>query len=254
MSKTAKGEVEAIKSLVEDYIRGDKTVDEIRDHIRSDAALAPSLDNCLGCNSLPQELLESIGLNPFEAEVSFSKKLTISREGLARNLRMARERILSPKALCEWATDWFTWQIAERPDDHVVLELAGELMLGEEQIESILFSSEHYDLFQWHIENTPPKMGDNVALGLVVAEHLEDLAAQLRQRITEEISQEALRDYLARLFRENRQSFPTFEDDFCDAVEQLRHKPLAYEAIDSFLRCVGRTADPLACADSISSE
>jgi hypothetical protein len=169
---------------------------------------------------------------------------------MVRNLRLAREGSLEPEALCDWVTDWFSWHVAEQPDDGVVLELAGDLMPGPERVEEVVGSDELFDLFLWHLENTDVSMADSCTLGLAISEMRDDLAVRLRDWMNDEIDEEEVRRHVARVLGDRREPFPMFEDDYVEAARMLRDRQPVHEAIDAFLRCLARNADPLSCVDS----
>lgn len=240
---------EKVKRIVEAYIRGERTADEIRDEVRRDDDLASLLPGCLGCFSLPHELLEGLALSPFDTELRFERPLAITRQGLVRNLTLVKEGSLDPEPFCDWLTDWFSWHIVEEPDDGVTLDLAGDLMEGPERLEAVISSESLFGLFLWHLDNTPAAMAETCAAGMEIAWNREDLAAYFHLWVADEIEEETVRRHVSRVLGDSREAFPSFEDDYAEALRVLRDRPGTHEAIQSFLDCLARTADPLACVD-----
>jgi len=238
--------------MAEHYIRGEKTDAEIRAEALATEELKPLLASCLGCNAIVQDLLEAVGLSPFDTEVTFDRAMTITRDGLRRNLTLAREGTQPPGAVCDWVTDWFAWHAADQQSDDVVLELAGDLMLGEEQVEAIVRDDDRLGLFHYHLDNTPAGLGDHVAFGLAVAEHRERIRGAISSRIADELSDDAFRGEVRRLFRDHLEALPTLEEDLAEAAAVLAERAGEAGIVDAFLRCLARTADPVACASDPS--
>lgn len=243
--------LEAVRTLASAYIRGDKTSEEVRAAARADDRLEGILASLMGVSSFPQELLEESGIDPFTSEVEFDPPLAITREGLTRNLRLAMEGKLTPEALSDWVTDWFSWQIAARPDDEVVLELAGELLLGEEAAEEVLASAGTCDLFLWHLRNTPSALSSTVSFGLVLVAHITELEELVTTTSAGELTEEAAAESLRRIFRENLEAFPSLENDFLEAVRSF--ESISMESAGRFLQAVAKNADPLSAVEEMQS-
>ncbi len=227
---------ERVKRLAECYLRGEKTADEVRAEALEDRDIAPLVGQGLGCNTLPQELLEAVGLDPFETETTFERPMTITRAGMLRNLRLVREGTLDPRACADWAADWFSWHIAERPDDDVVLELAGELMLGEERVEEIAHDDAVHTVCTHHLEHTPAALGERCALGLAIVEQRAALMAAIAEHRAGDLDAEGLRAAIERLLGDRLDAVPGLADDL---VETVRARPRG--TVEAFLAEVAKT-------------
>lgn len=236
--------IQKVRKLATSYIRGERTAAEIRGAARRDDSLAGLAAGCIGVSTFPHELLEQAGIDPFLSEIEFDPPLSITREGMLRNLDLAEAGELPPVALSDWATDWFSWQVAARPDDEVILELAGELMLGEEPVEEILNDPFRIKLVRWHLSNTPAPMGGTVAFGLQVAAHREQLVNLVRSGPDDAGTE------LSRMFGETLEAMPGLGDDLEDALRRLAEADSPEEEIRRFLEQVARTADPLTAVES----
>ncbi len=236
-----------VRRLASAYIQGEMTAEEVREAAKADGRMGRILASCMGVSTFPHELLEEAGIDPFTSEVEFESPLSITREGMERNLQAAMEGRLSAEALSDWVTDWFSWQIAARPDDEVVLELAGELMLGEEAAREVLGNPAACELFLWHLRNTPSELGAVASFGLAVLAHREELERLVIQLGLEELSEEAAAEILRNCFRETLESFPGLEDDFLEAARALENH--RQETVARFLTEVAKSADPLSAME-----
>ena len=70
----------------------------------------------------------------------------------------------------------------------------------------------------------------------------------LESRIAGDLSDEAFRGELRRIFRDHFEALPALEDDAAEAVAMMAEREAAGTEIDLFLRCLARTADPISCA------
>jgi len=239
------GVLETVKQLASSYIRGELTAAEVRERVRADEGMAPLLPSCIGLSTFPHELLEQADVDPFVSEMEFDPPLAITRDGMVRNLDLAKTGQLPALALSDWVTDWFSWQIAARPDDEVILELAGELMLGEESVEEILNDPFRLDLVRWHLSNTPAAMGGTTAFGLQVAAvrlELEQLIGRIRGNDLEE---NELSKALGGMFRDHLDATPGLAEDLAEAIGHLAEEPSSEDRNRQFLSKMARTADPL---------
>ncbi len=243
------GVLETVKQLASSYIRGQLTAAEVRGRVRSDAAMAELVSGCIGVSTFPHELLEQAGIDPFVSEIDFDPPLAITRDGMVRNLDLVKAGELPPLALSDWVTDWFSWQIAARPDDDVILELAGELMLGEESVEEILHDPFRFDLVRWHLANTPSALGGTTAFGLAVAAHREELAELVRRSSGEDPQDNGMSRDLDRLLQGCLDAMPGLADDLAEAVRLLGEAGPTDESIQRFLEQIARTADPLSALE-----
>ncbi len=244
------GILESVKRLVSSYIRGELTAGEVREQVRADAAMAGLTSDCIGVSTFPHELLEQAGVDPFVSEMEFDPPLAITRDGMIRNLDLAQAGELPPVSLSDWVADWFSWQIAARPDDDVILELAGELMLGEESVEEILGDPFRLELVRWHLANTPAAMGGTTAFGLQVAAvrpKLEDLIGGLRG---DDLNKDGLTSALEGMFRDHLDAMPGLADDLAEAIRLLGLAEPTEESIRLFLEQIARTADPLSAVST----
>ncbi|MBD3867512.1 MAG: hypothetical protein IFK94_05255 [Acidobacteria bacterium] len=242
---------EQVKQLALSYIRGELTAGEVRVRTREDAGLSELAAGCIGVCTFPHELLEQAEVDPFVSEVEFDPPLAITREGMVRNLDLAKAGELPPLAFSDWVTDWFSWQIAARPDDEVILELAGELMLGEEAVEEILNDPFRMDLVRWHLANTPAALGGITSFGLTVAAHRQELADLARSSSPGEDPDDdgPTRD-LQRLFKDCLDAMPGLADDLAEAMRILGEAGASDETIHRFMEKLARTADPLAAVEA----
>lgn len=239
-----------IRAIAEAYVRGDRTDPESKIAAREDAELEPLLAKCLGCNSVAQELLEKIGLSPFDTDLPFVETLVMTRAGLRRNLDLVRKGELEPGALCDWVTDGFAWQPPDAETDGVVAEIAGELMAGEDEVEALVMDDHGHALVVHHLDSTPAALADVAAIGLAIHARHDEWRALLGRRVVDEIDDTGFRDDASRMLHDHRESFPTLEDDLADAVGILAGAADPGTRIESFLRCFAKTADPLRCAEN----
>lgn len=243
--------LEAVRTLVSEYIRGSSTATEVRAAAMEDGRLGAIISAVMGVSSFPQELLEESGIDPFTSEVEFDPPLSITRDGMTRNLQLAMEGRLTPEALSDWVTDWFSWQIAARPDDDVVLELAGELMLGEEAAEEVLANPAACELFLWHLQNTPSELNATVSFGLAMLAHRAELEEMLTAIGSHELTEEAAGEILRKIFRDSLEAFPGLEIDFLEAARTLN--TTSREVAASFLQAMAKNADPLSAVQELKS-
>jgi hypothetical protein len=241
---------ERVKQLAVSYIRGELTAVEVRRQTRDDEALSDLASGCIGVCTFPHELLEQAEVDPFVSEIEFDPPLAITRDGMIRNLDLVQAGELSPLALSDWVTDWFSWQIAARPDDEVILELAGELMLGEESVEEILNDPFRLELVRWHLANTPAALGGLTTFGLTVAANRAELADLVRNSLEEDCEEDRLTSNLQRLFKDCLEAMPGLADDLAEAVRILAGDGPTDAKIHRFMEQIARTADPLAAIDS----
>ena len=241
---------EKVKQLAVSYIRGELTAAEVRNRTRDDPELSGLASGCIGVCTFPHELLEQAEIDPFVSELEFDPPLAITRDGMIRNLDLVQAGELPPLALSDWVTDWFSWQIAARPDDEVILELAGELMLGEESVEEILGDPFRLDLVRWHLANTPATLGSLTTFGLTVAAHRSDLAELVRGSSEDNAEGDRLGNELQRLFKECLEAMPGLADDMAEAVRRLGEIEADETTIQRFLEQVARSADPLAALET----
>lgn len=246
--------LDRIRAIAEAYARGDRTDPESKDAARRDPDLAPLLANCLGCNSVAQDLLEHVGLSPFDTDLPFLDALVMTRDGMRRNLEMVRAGALEPVAVCDWVTDAFSWQPPDADPDGVLAEIAGELMVGEEAVASLVSDDGAYTLLLHHLETTPPALSDVAAVGLTIHRHHVELRVVFVGRLMDDIDDPEFRREVVRLLADHREAFPTIEDDLADAAAILAGAPDPGARVDRFLRCLARTADPLTCAETIPEE
>jgi hypothetical protein len=237
--------------LIASYVRGEKTADEVREAAAADPELGPLVPRCLGVFTFPHEILEAAGSGPFDPEMTFDEPMGVTREGLLRNLRLAREGVLSPEGLCDWAADWMSWQIVDPPDDDVVLELCGELMVGPEEAERIVRDEDAYARFTWHAENTPGVVAERCSLALAAAEQREDLERRLGELLADEIDEDGFRTWVRQAFSEVIETLPTLDDDLVEASSSIRGRGDDLEAAARFVRCLALRGDPPTCADDL---
>jgi hypothetical protein len=215
--------------------------------------MAGLLSGCIGVSTFPHELLEQAGVDPFVSEMEFDSPLAITRDGMVRNLDLAKAGELSPVALSDWVADWFSWQVAARPDDDVILELAGELMLGEESVEEILNDPFRLEMVRWHLANTPAAMGGTTAFGLQVAAHREELVELVRRSSPEDTGDDGSARALGKLFQDSLDAMPGLADDLAEAIRLLGLAKPTDESIQYFLEQIARTADPLSAVSTGAS-
>ena len=246
--RTAPELQEKVKQLALSYIRGECTATEVRTRARADAALAGLVSGCIGVCTFPHELLEQAGVDPFISEIEFDPPLAITREGMVRNLDLVQSGELPPLALSDWVTDWFSWQIAARPDDEVILEIAGELMLGEDSVEEIINDPFRLELVRWHLANTPAALAGMTTFGLTVAANRGELADLVRSASGADPEDDGPARILQHLFKDSLGAMPGLADDLAEAIRILGEAGPTDETIHRFLEKVARTADPLAAA------
>lgn len=249
MSAPADPRLPRIRALAEAYIRGERTDPESKADARGDPELAPLLAKCLGCNSVAQELLEQIGLSPFDTDLPFADALVMTRGGMRRNLEQVRTGNLEPVALCDWVTDAFAWQPPDAETDGVLSEIAGELMAGEDEVEALVRDADGYGLLLHHLDSTPAALSDVAALGLAIHGRHDEWRALIGRWVVDDLDDDGFRAAVARMLHDHRESHPTLVDDLADAAALLRGATDPGRRISSFLRCLAKTADPLTCAE-----
>ncbi len=242
--------LESVKRIVSSYIRGELTAGEAREQVLADDAMAGLASDCIGVSTFPHELLEQAGVDPFVSEMEFDPPLAITRDGMVRNLDLTKAGELAPVSLSDWVADWFSWQIAARPDDEVILELAGELMLGEESVEEILNDPFRLELIHWHLANTPATPGGTTAFGLRVAAHREELVELVRRSSPENTGDEDTARALGKLFQDSLDTMPGLADNLAEAIRLLGLSEPTDESIQFFLEQIARTADPLSAVST----
>jgi len=240
---------EKVKQLASAYIRGERTAAEVRAETRNDAGLSELADGCLGVCTFPHELLEQAEVDPFVSEIDFDPPLAITRDGMVRNLDLVKAGELPAVALSDWVTDWFSWQIAARPDDEVILELAGELMLGEESVEEILNDPFRLELVRWHLANTPATLSGVTSFGLTVAANRAELSDLVRNSREEDPGDDGPDRELQRLFRDCLDAMPGLADDLAESIRRLGESEADDATVQRFLEQLARSADPLAAVD-----
>lgn len=226
-------------SLLVAYARGERTNREILEEILGDDTFATCRGELLGVNSAAQELLEALGGSPFDLDQGID--LGVTRAALSANLDRVRAGTLEPGDICFWLSDWFGWHVPSDASDDVVLEIASELMIGEERVEELVAAPDGHALLAWHLANTPAGLGDQVGLGLAVFDRREPLVRALVEYRAGELDADGLKAAFRPAVRDRREAFPTFLEDIAEVACRLGQTEGAARFIDALARC----ADPL---------
>lgn len=245
---------EYVKDLVLDYIRGLVTSEEIRGRLKADSSRGHLLTQCARSESLPQQLLQSVGLSAYEMDLEFGKPAFITREGLRRNLRLVIEGRLSVEALCEWSTDRVAWDIVEGHgcEDDVVRVIADELTHGEDYARRIVSSSSFVSLVEWHLRCTSAQESSNVVIGVFIEHWRASLCELLGQVMNEDASRESAEARLSEFFLPLKADAPMIARLFAAAMTRLAGS-VTPDRIEALITCTTRTAQPVACAERILS-
>jgi hypothetical protein len=239
-----------VLELVAEYVRGDRTDDELLSAVRADPALAPLEAACLRCSGLAQELLEAVGRSPFDDDLPFAGPPAPSREGLERWLERVRSGAQEASALCDWAADALAWQDPSTPMDPVVEEILTDVLGSEDDVLELVHDDARLELTRWHLEHTPPDRAEAVAVGATVYASRDELLVALVSRTSGITDDAALRVALAPALGVHRKAMPGLLEDLVAAAVRLAEAGAELDTVERFLDRLARTGDPTAALTS----
>ncbi len=235
-----------VLGLVADYVRGDRTDDDLLTAVRADPALAPLEASCLRCSGLAQELLEAVGRSPFDDDLPYDRRPAPSREGLARWFERVRSGAQEAAALCDWAADALAWQDPSAPMDPVVEEILTDVLGSEDDVVAIAHDDTRFELVRWHLEHTPADRVAAVGVGATVCASRDELLVALVSRTSGITDDAGLRAALAPLLGEHRKTLPALPDQMVAAATELADAGAGLDEVERFLDRLARTGDPAA--------
>ena len=239
-----------VLELVADYVRGDRTDDDLLSAVRSDPALAPLEAACLRCSGLAQELLEAVGRSPFDDDLPFARPPAPSREGLTRWFERVRSGAQEAAALCDWAADSLAWQDPSTPMDPVVEEILTDVLGSEDDVVALVHDDARLALVLWHLEHTPADRVAAVSVGATVCTSRDELLVALVSRTSGITDDDALRAAITPLLEAHRETMPALVEGLVAAAARLTDAGAELDAVERFLDRLARIGDPVAALAS----
>jgi hypothetical protein len=244
----------SVLDLVADYVRGDRTDDDLLSAVRADPALAPLESACLRCSGLAQELLEAVGRSPFDDDLPFDRHPAPTRDGLARWFDRVRSGDQEAAALCDWAADSLAWQDPSTPMDPVVEEILTDVLGSEDEVVALVHDDARLELVRWHLEHTAADRVDAVAVGATVHASRDELLVALVSRTAGITDDTALRGTVAPLLEAHRRAAPDLVEALVTAAARLTDAGAELETVERFLDRLARTGDPATAMDDDDPE
>lgn len=238
------GRLDAVWSVLERYVRGDRTDAELAEEARADPVLAETFASCLRCAPVAQELLEALDRTPFDDGAGPGPIPAPTRAGVVRWLERVRDGLEQPVSFCDWATDAFAWTDPDHPMDPLVQEILADLSGAEDDVASLAADPDRLEVVLEHLGREPDDgAADRFVVGTTAAAKRDELLIALVRRTAGEFDDDGLRAALRSALGPVATRVPTLIDELVARGASLSGSPDDLEAVERLLDHLARSGD-----------